>query len=50
MQTSLSSQTGVGPPPTHVPALHASTVVQASPSSHGAVLSVYSQPAVGLQT
>ena len=36
-------------PPTHTPPLHASPVVQAFPSLHGAVLSVWTHPDPGLQ-
>src|SRR5207247_1180427 len=48
VQTLCSSQLGGGPP-THVPPLHVSLVVQASPSLHGAVLFVWTQPVAGLQ-
>src|SRR2546426_136384 len=47
VQTLPSSQLG-GALPTHVPPLQMSTVVQASPSSHGAVLGVCTQPVTGL--
>src|SRR3989442_14364118 len=43
-----SSQLGDGPP-THLPPLHLSLVVQAFPSLHGAVLFVWKQPVAGLQ-
>src|SRR5881296_3144277 len=43
-----SSQLGDAPP-THLPPLHLSLVVQASPSLHGAVLFVWKQPVAGLQ-
>src|SRR5438034_211285 len=48
VHTFPSSQLGAGPP-THVPPLHVSFVVQASPSLHGAVLFVWTQPVAGLQ-
>src|SRR5205809_500697 len=48
VHTLRSSQLGAGPP-THVPPLHVSFVVQASPSLHGAVLFVWTQPVAGLQ-
>ena len=47
VQTLPSLQLGAGPP-THVPPLHASVVVQAFPSSQGAVLLVLTQPVAGL--
>ena len=43
-----SSQLGAVPP-AHVPAAHVSAVVQASPSSQGAVLLVFVQPLAGSQ-
>ena len=43
-----SSQLGDGPP-THLPPLHLSLVVQAFPSLHRAVLFVSKQPVAGLQ-
>jgi hypothetical protein len=43
---SLQSSAG---PPTQAPPLHASAVVQASPSLHGATLSVCRQPVPGVQ-
>src|SRR5439155_805055 len=43
-----SWQLGDGPP-THLPPLHLSLVVQAFPSLHGAVLFVWKQPVAGLQ-
>src|SRR6266849_3669131 len=48
VQTLPSSQLGAGPP-TQVPPLHASLVVQAFPSLHGLVLLVCTQPVSGLQ-
>src|SRR5204862_167524 len=48
VHTFPSSQFVAGPP-THVPPLHVSFVVQASPSLHGAVLFVWTQPVAGLQ-
>src|SRR5437867_1879335 len=48
VHTFPSSQLGAGPP-THVPPLHVSFVVQALPSLHGAVLFVWTQPVAGLQ-
>src|SRR5204863_448432 len=49
VQTLWSSQSG-GAPPAHTPPAHASIVVQASPSLHGAVLFVWTQaPDIGLQ-
>src|SRR2546422_6572961 len=46
VQTFPSSQLGAGPP-THVPPLQVSFVVQALPSLHGAVLCVCVQPVPG---
>ena len=48
VQTLLSLQFGGGPP-AQLPPLHVSLVVQASPSSQGAVLLVLTQPVAGLQ-
>src|SRR6266849_3536473 len=48
VQTLPSSQLGAGPP-TQVPPLHASLVVQAFPSLHGLVLLVCTQPVCVLQ-
>jgi hypothetical protein len=48
VQTSPSSQLGAVPP-THTPPEHVSPVVQALPSSQGAVLLVCVQPVAGLQ-
>jgi hypothetical protein len=49
VQTFPSSQSG-GAPPTQVPSEHVSPVVQASPSSHGSVVSVCTQsPVAGSQ-
>jgi len=48
VHTFPSSQLGDAPP-THLPPLHLSLVVQASPSLHGAVLFVWKQPVAGLQ-
>src|SRR2546428_11251442 len=48
VQTFPSGQLGAGPP-THVPPLQVSFVVQALPSLHGAVLFVWVQPVAGLQ-
>src|SRR3989442_1511122 len=48
VQTSPSLQWGGGPP-TPVPPLQVSFVVQALPSLHGAVLFVWTQPVAGLQ-
>src|SRR6266852_5356807 len=48
VQTLPSSQLGAGPP-TQVPPLHASLVVQAFPSLQGLVLLVCTQPVAGLQ-
>jgi hypothetical protein len=48
VQTLLSSQSGGGPP-AQAPAAQASFVVQALPSSHGAVLSTCVQPAAASQ-
>ncbi len=48
VQTFLSSQT-VLPPPRHLPLLQASLAVQGSPSSHGLVLGLNTQPAMGSQ-
>jgi hypothetical protein len=48
VQTSLSSQLGAGPP-TQLPPEQVSLVVQALPSSHGAVLFACVQPVAGLQ-
>src|SRR5437870_4086921 len=47
VQTLPSSQLG-GALPTHLPPPQMSTVVQASPSSHGAVFGVCTQPVAGL--
>ena len=48
VQTLLSLQLGAGPP-TQMPPLHASAVVQALPSLHIALLSTFAHPEVGLQ-
>jgi hypothetical protein len=48
VQTLLLLQLGGGPP-THWPPLHASPVVQALLSLHGALLLVKTQPVAGLQ-
>jgi hypothetical protein len=48
VQTLPSSQSG-GAPPTHDPPLQVSTVVQASPSLHAAVLLALTQPVAGSQ-
>jgi hypothetical protein len=48
VQTLLSSQLGGGPP-TQIPALQVSAVVQASPSSQDAVLLTFWQPRTGSQ-
>src|SRR5438093_394905 len=48
VHTFPSSQLGDAPP-THLPPLHLSLVVQASPSLHGAVLFLWKQPVAGLQ-
>jgi hypothetical protein len=48
VQPLLSSQFGGGPP-AQLPPLQVSLVVQASPSSHGALLLVLTQPLAGLQ-
>src|SRR5439155_1449397 len=48
VQALPSSQLGARPP-THTPPPHASLMVQAFPSSHGAVLFVWTHPVVGLQ-
>ena len=48
MHASESLQSGAGPP-AHTPPAQASEVVQALPSSHGAVLSLNTQPVAGLQ-
>ena len=45
----LASLQSGGAPPTQVPTLHASPVVQAFPSLHAAVLFVWTQPVTGLQ-
>jgi hypothetical protein len=47
VQTFASSHSGGGPP-AHSPPAQASEVVQALPSSQGAVLSVWTQPSAGL--
>ena len=48
VQTLLSSQSGAAPP-RQPPPPHVSLVVQAFPSSHGALLLVWAQPVAGLQ-
>src|SRR5207244_5666767 len=48
VQTFRSSQLGAGPP-THRPPAQVSAVVQAFPSSQGAVFGVFTQPPAGLQ-
>ena len=48
VQTSLSLQLGAGPP-WQLPPAQISLVVQALPSSQGAVLLVFTQPVAGLQ-
>jgi hypothetical protein len=48
VQTLASSQSGAAPP-MQMPAEHVSLVVQASPSSHGAVLFVFTHPVPGSQ-
>jgi hypothetical protein len=44
----LASSQSVAPPPTQLPAAQASPVVQGFPSSHDAVLFVWTQPVAGL--
>jgi hypothetical protein len=48
VQTLLSLQSGPAPP-TQMPPAHASSVVQALPSSHGSLLFTCVQPVAGLQ-